>query len=89
VTVTKGEEHIGVYHKTPRSYRKFCKICGGHLMTSHPQWDLVDVYAATIRRIPPSRSCTCTTRNRPPHEGRLAEDEGPAEGDGRIGRALA
>ena len=48
VTVTKGEENIGVFHKTPKSYRKFCKICGGHLMTSHPLWDLVDVYTATI-----------------------------------------
>ena len=52
VRVTKGEEHIGVYNKTPRSYRKFCKICGGHLMTSHPQWDLVDVYTATIPTYP-------------------------------------
>ena len=48
VTITKGAENIGVYHKTDRSYRKFCKICGGHLLTDHPQWGLVDVYAATI-----------------------------------------
>ncbi|HEX2674976.1 MAG TPA: GFA family protein, partial [Polyangiales bacterium] len=48
VKVTRGEDRIGVYHKTERSYRKFCKDCGGHLMTDHPQWALVDVYAATI-----------------------------------------
>jgi hypothetical protein len=48
VTVQKGEEHIGTYHKTPKSYRKFCKICGGHIMTAHPHWDLIDVYTATI-----------------------------------------
>jgi hypothetical protein len=48
VKVTKGEAEIGTYHKTERSYRKFCKVCGGHLMTDHPQWSLVDVYAATI-----------------------------------------
>jgi len=30
------------------SYRKFCKTCGGHLLTDHPLWAVVDVYAATI-----------------------------------------
>lgn len=48
VRVTKGEELIHSFHKTERSYRKFCKTCGGHLMTDHPNWKLVDVYAATI-----------------------------------------
>ena len=48
VKVTKGEGDIGVYHKTERSYRKFCKRCGGHLFTEHPHWGLIDVYAATI-----------------------------------------
>lgn len=46
--VTRGEEHIGTYHKTDRSYRKWCKQCGGHLFTDHPKWDLVDVYAALL-----------------------------------------
>lgn len=48
IRVTAGEQHIGVFHKTERSYRKFCTQCGGHLMTQHPHWDLIDVYAATI-----------------------------------------
>jgi hypothetical protein len=48
VKITKGESNIGVYHKTDASHRKFCKICGGHLMSDHPQWGLIDVYAATI-----------------------------------------
>jgi hypothetical protein len=48
VKVTKGAERIGTFHKTERSYRKFCTTCGGHLMTEHPQWNLIDVYAATI-----------------------------------------
>ena len=48
VRVTKGAEHIGVYHKTERSYRKFCTKCGGHLLTEHPPWNLLDVYTATI-----------------------------------------
>lgn len=48
VQVTKGADNIGVYHKTERSYRKFCKSCGGHLFTEHPMWNLIDVYAAVI-----------------------------------------
>jgi hypothetical protein len=48
VKVTKGEGNIGVYHKTEKSYRKFCTTCGGHLMADHPGFGLVDVYAATI-----------------------------------------
>ena len=30
------------------SVRQWCKTCGGHLMTRYPQWNLVDVFAATI-----------------------------------------
>ena len=48
VAITKGASSIGVFHKTEKSHRKFCKICGGHLMTDHPLWSVVDVYAATI-----------------------------------------
>jgi hypothetical protein len=52
VKVTKGAEHIGTYHKTDASHRKFCRLCGGHLMTDHPGFKLVDVYAATIPDLP-------------------------------------
>ena len=48
VTVTTGAEFVATYHKSEQSYRKFCRICGGHLMTEHPPWKLIDVYAATI-----------------------------------------
>jgi hypothetical protein len=48
VKVTKGEDNIGTYHNTERSYRKYCKVRCEHLMTDHPPWSLVDVYAATI-----------------------------------------
>ena len=51
VKVTKGEEHIGTYHKTENSYRKFCKLCGGHVMTDHPPFGMTDVYAATIPKL--------------------------------------
>jgi hypothetical protein len=48
VKVTKGEGNIGVYHRTDRSLRKWCKTCGGHIFTEHPQWKMIDVYAAVI-----------------------------------------
>jgi len=48
VKVTKGENNIVTYNKTPVSYRKTCKTCGGHVMTDHPPLKLVDVYAAII-----------------------------------------
>ena len=48
VRVTQGADKIGTYNKTPRSGRKFCKTCGGHLFTEHPHWNLTDVYAAVI-----------------------------------------
>ena len=52
IRITKGAENIGTYHKAERSYRKFCKLCGGHLFTEHPQWNLTDVYAAAIPEFP-------------------------------------
>ena len=48
VEVTQGEDQIGEYNENERSYRQWCKACGGHLLTRHPEWGLVDVYAATI-----------------------------------------
>jgi hypothetical protein len=52
VKVTRGADQIGTYQKTPRSLRKWCKACGGHLFTEHPHWGLTDVYAATIPDFP-------------------------------------
>src|SRR3954470_2146096 len=46
VKVTRGK--LAEYHKTDRSHRQFCAACGGHVMTAHPQWGLIDVYAASI-----------------------------------------
>lgn len=52
VRVTRGAENLGTYSKTPKSYRKYCKTCGGHLLAEHPGWGLVDVYAAAIAKFP-------------------------------------
>ena len=52
VKITRGAELVGTYNKTPRSLRKFCKACGGHLMNEHPHWKLIDVYAGVIPTFP-------------------------------------
>lgn len=48
VKITRGADQVGSFNKTPNSIRKWCKACGGHLLTEHPGFKLTDVYAATI-----------------------------------------
>ena len=48
VKITAGADNIGTFNKTTHSSRKWCKVCGGHLMTEHPSLRLVDVYAAIL-----------------------------------------
>jgi hypothetical protein len=48
VKITAGSEHVGSYNKTPGSTRKWCTVCGGHVMTEHPGLGLVDVFAAVV-----------------------------------------
>jgi len=48
VKVTRGAEHIGTFAKSPQSERRYCTKCGGHLMTNHPTFGLIDVFAATL-----------------------------------------
>jgi hypothetical protein len=52
VKVVRGAENLGTYHKTEKSYRKWCRSCGGHVLTEHPGFGLIDVYAATIPDVP-------------------------------------
>jgi hypothetical protein len=52
VRITKGADLVGTFQKTDNSVRTWCKACGGHLMNQHPQWGLVDVYAATLPSLP-------------------------------------
>jgi len=51
--VTRGSDSIGTFNKTPQSYRKFCRKCGGHLFTDHPGMGggLVDIYAAVLPQL--------------------------------------
>ncbi len=48
VRISSGERNVATFTKTPTSERKYCSKCGGHLMTNHPTFGLVDVFAATI-----------------------------------------
>jgi hypothetical protein len=48
VTITRGAEQLGSYKKTENSIRKWCKACGGHVLTEHPNFGLTDVYAAVL-----------------------------------------
>jgi hypothetical protein len=48
VAITTGADNVGSFAKTEQSHRQYCKTCGGHIMTRHPTFGLIDVYAATI-----------------------------------------
>ncbi|MBB5210502.1 GFA family protein [Microbulbifer hydrolyticus] len=52
VEITQGAENIGTYSKSPQSLRKWCKTCGGHILSEHPTMGLTDVYAAVIPSFP-------------------------------------
>ena len=52
VNVTQGADNIGAYNKTPQSYRKWCKTCGGHILIEHPLIGLIDIPAAVIPDFP-------------------------------------
>jgi len=52
VRITRGEAHVSEYRGSVRSHRQWCRVCGGHLMTRHPEWELVDVFASTIPTYP-------------------------------------
>jgi hypothetical protein len=52
VRITRGQASIGTFNKTESSYRKFCKVCGGHLMTDHPGMKLMDVYVSVLPGLP-------------------------------------
>lgn len=50
--ITRGSEQIERYSKTPASIRQWCRRCGGHVFTEHPELGLVDVYAAVLPELP-------------------------------------
>jgi hypothetical protein len=51
VIVTRGAELIGAFNRTGMSERKFCRMCGGHIMTHHPGLGLTDVRPPVVASI--------------------------------------
>jgi hypothetical protein len=77
----------GSYSKTKRSIRKWCKTCDGHLLTEHPLWQLVDVYAAVLPELLFEAMVHVNYGETVLHiPERPSQAAGPAEGDGRLGR---
>jgi len=48
VEVTGGQEFLATHKKTEASHRQYCSKCGGHVLTSHPPGNFVDIYAAVL-----------------------------------------
>ena len=48
VRVTRGADKVRTFKKSDNSERQYCADCGGHLMTRHPVWGLIDVFASSI-----------------------------------------
>jgi hypothetical protein len=49
VKIVAGAAELGSYSKTPKSVRKWCKICGGHVLVEHPGIGVTEVPAAVFR----------------------------------------
>ena len=86
--ITKGRDQLGSYHRTDRSYRRWCQSCGGHLFTEHPAWGLVDVYAAILPELhfEPALHVNYAERVMPVRDGLPKQQDLPREmgGSGTI-----
>jgi hypothetical protein len=49
---TMGSDNVGSYNRTDRNIRKWCTICGGHILVDLPKWDLAEVFAASLPAFP-------------------------------------
>jgi hypothetical protein len=90
VQVTQGADNIGTYNKTPQSYRKWCKTCGGHIFTEHPGMGRYGGACCRHSRptFHPWRARTLS-RDSLAYARQTAKAEGPPEGNGRLGRRSA
>jgi hypothetical protein len=52
VQVTKGADQVATFNRTEHSFRKWCKACGGHLLSEHPNVGVVDLCAALLQQMP-------------------------------------
>jgi hypothetical protein len=81
VRITQGADNLSTYNKTDRSYRRWCKTCGGHVLTEHPGMGLTDVYAAVIQglRFEPQLHVHYGESVLPVVDGLLKQKDLPAE----------
>lgn len=88
VRVVSGKEVIGTFSKTAMSQRQYCTRCGGHLMTNHPAFGLIDVYAATIPGLPfkPQLHVNYAEKVLPIHDGlpKFGDFPEPTGGSGTL-----
>jgi hypothetical protein len=82
--ITKGEGNIGTYNKTANSFRKWCKTCGGPVHGSSTDESRRHIRGDAAN--PRLQACCARVlwREGAEHQGRIAEDEGLPEGDGRF-----
>lgn len=52
VRIVQGADHVRTYNQTPRSFRKWCERCGGHILNEHPGLGVIDVFAGVIPTLP-------------------------------------
>lgn len=88
----EGEEHVRSYSKGDKTIRKWCNICGGHLLTYHQKIRLMDVYPAVLQNFhfEPAvhlcfHKCVAPIRDALAKKGINGEDV--PEQDGAIGSA--
>ena len=48
VRVTRGEALLGRFNKAAMSERRFCRRCGGHVMSELPSFGVTDVYPSVL-----------------------------------------
>ena len=48
VSVVQGRQYLSHVRRSEKSDRQFCRQCGGHVMTWHPGFGLVDIFAAVV-----------------------------------------
>jgi hypothetical protein len=48
IVVTRGAEQMGSMNRTGATDRRFCTLCGGHLLSYHPGFGFTDVLAGVL-----------------------------------------
>ena len=48
VKIVKGADNLGMYKKTEKSHRQFCKSCGAPVLVGHPAMGMTDIPAGSV-----------------------------------------